>query len=411
MYVAVMGFGTVGSGVAELIYKNHDSIVKKSMQDSLEVKYILDIRDFPDNQFADKMIKDFNIILNDPEIELVCEFMGGEQPAADFMLRALISGKSVVTANKMALSLHWQELHEAAAQTGAKLFYEASVCGAIPVIRAIRESLTGARIESVRGIVNGTTNYILSEMSSKGLPYETALAQAQQLGLAEPDPTSDVEGYDAAYKLSILSALCFGVCVHPNDVSRTGVTGVDIRDIQLGQQLGLRMKLLAQAEKTENGLFACVTPTFVAKENQLFNVNGSFNAVLLHGHSCDDIFLYGRGAGSLPTASAIVADMIQCACMPSAQNTAPVDLSHDPVAAAADRKYYIRVENAPAAEITALAEKMLPDAKVFALKLDESDYTVLITPAVVAGVCDAFAAALADRVCASAVIWPIEGTV
>ena len=411
--VGFLGCGNIGGGVWALLEDMKADIAQR-YQVCFEVKRML-VRALDEKRAVvvpeEKLTTCVDDILNDPEIELVCEFMGGEQPAADFMLRALISGKSVVTANKMALSLHWQELHDAAAQTGAKLFYEASVCGAIPVIRAIRESLTGTRIESVRGIVNGTTNYILSEMSAKGLAYETALAQAQQLGLAEPDPTSDVEGYDAAYKLSILSALCFGVCVHPNDVSRTGVTGVDIRDIQLGRQLGLRMKLLAQAERTEKGVFACVTPTFVAKENQLFNVNGSFNAVLLHGHSCDDIFLYGRGAGSLPTASAIVADMIQCACMPSAQNAAPCILSQDTVVSDADRKYYIRIENAPAAEITALAEKMLPGTEVFALRQEESDYTVLITPVVASDACDAFITAMADRTYTSAVVWPIEGTV
>ena len=242
-------------------------------------------------------------ILNDPEIELVCEFMGGEQPAADFMLRALKAGKHVVTANKMALSLHWQQLHKAAKETGVQLFYEASVCGAIPVIRTIRESLTGSRIDRIFGIVNGTTNYILTEMQEKGLPYAMALAQAQQLGLAEPDPTSDVEGHDAAYKLCILTALCFGVYVHPKAMPCTGISGVDICDIRLGRQLGLTMKLLAQATKLENGVSACVTPTFVTQDNQLANVMGAFNGVLLHGHACDDIFLYGRGAGSQPTAS------------------------------------------------------------------------------------------------------------
>jgi len=411
--VGFLGCGNIGGGVWALLEDMKEDIAQR-YQVCFEVKRML-VRALDEKRAVqvpeEKLTTCMDDILDDPEIELVCEFMGGEQPAAEFMLRALRSGKSVVTANKMALSLHWQELHEAALETGAKLFYEASVCGAIPVVRVINQSLTGSRIESVRGIVNGTTNYILSEMSEKGLAYEAALAQAQQLGLAEPDPTSDVEGYDAAYKLSILSALCFGVCVHPYSIARTGVSGVDICDIQLGKQIGLRMKLLAQAECTEKGLFTCVTPTFVSVENQLFNVNSSFNAVLLHGHSCDDIFLYGRGAGSLPTASAIVADMIQAAQEASNQNTAFAARTQEVAASAADKKYYIRIDSSEAERVGEVAAAHLTGAKVRVLQQQGKEYAVITTPAVSAEMCCAFVNAIQDLLHIQAVVWPIEGTV
>ena len=252
-------------------------------------------------------------VLADSEIAIVMEFMGGEQPAASYMLRALEAGKTVVTANKMALATHWDELICAAREHGAGLYFEASVCGAIPIIRAMGDSLQANRITSVTGIINGTTNYILSRMSSEGTSYQDALAEAQRLGLAEPDPTADVEGYDAAYKLSILSSLAFHHHVPVEAVYREGISRVTPEDVQFGREFGLTLKLLAVA-KEENGLIqARVHPAFVPDSHPLASVGDAFNAVYVNGHACGEMMFYGRGAGDMPTASALVSDLMVAA--------------------------------------------------------------------------------------------------
>ena len=407
--VGFLGCGNIGGGVWALLDDMRADIAR-CFQIEFDVKRML-VRALDEPRAVqvplDRLTTNAADILEDEEIDLVCEYMGGEQPAADFMLRALKNGKSVVTANKMALSLHWQELHEAAEQSGAHLYYEASVCGAIPVIRTIRESMTGSRIDKIFGIVNGTTNYILTQMQEKGLPYEQALSQAQELGLAEPDPTSDVEGYDAAYKLSILVALCFGVYVRPNEIARTGITQVDIRDIRLGQQLGLRLKLLAQASCQDGRVFACVTPTFVTADNQLANVMGAFNGVLLHGHACDDIFLYGRGAGSQPTASAIVADMIQSGRKQAAAPAVVAD-GDAQLSTSTDKRYYIRLNSNDAEKTTEICQNI--SAKVCTLQDENETFTVVLT----AAVCEKELSALVQKLQALSeqiVVWPFEGNV
>ena len=252
-------------------------------------------------------------VLADPEIAIVMEFMGGEQPAASYMMRALEAGKTVVTANKMALATHWNELIRAAREHGAGLYFEASVCGAIPIIRAMCDSLQANRISSVTGIINGTTNYILSRMSSEGASYQAALSEAQRLGLAEPDPTADVEGFDAAYKLSILSSLAFHRHVPVESVYREGISGVTPEDVQFGREFGLTLKLLAVAKEENGRIQARVHPTFVPDSHPLASVGGAFNAVYVSGHACGEMMFYGRGAGDMPTASALVSDLTMAA--------------------------------------------------------------------------------------------------
>ena len=261
---------------------------------------------------AELLTTDPNDIFSDPEISIVCEFMGGEHPAADFMLRALESGKTVVTANKVALALNWHTLQAAAEAHGVGLYFEASVCGAIPVINVLQHSMQANRIDSLMGIINGTTNYILSRMYLEGGDYADVLADAQRLGLAEPNPTADVEGFDAAYKLSILSSLAFHGRVTFGQIHREGITGITAVDIEAGKELGYVPKLLAIAKKNGNRVEVRVHPTFLPTSHPLAHVNGSLNAVYLYGHSCEDIVLQGRGAGS-PTASAIVSDIITAA--------------------------------------------------------------------------------------------------
>ena len=252
-------------------------------------------------------------VLDDPQIDVVMEFMGGDEPASSYMTAALKNGKTVVTANKMALASHWQQIVTAAREYGAGLYYEASVCGAIPIIRAMNDSLQANRITSVMGIINGTTNYILSRMSREGAAYADVLADAQRLGLAEPDPTADVEGYDAAYKLSILSTLAFHRHVPVECVYREGITDVTPLDVQCGKEFGLTLKLLAVAKEEDGRIQARVHPTFVPDSHPLAGVNDAFNAVYVNGHACGEMMFYGRGAGDMPTASALVSDLIKAA--------------------------------------------------------------------------------------------------
>ena len=314
MYVAVMGFGTVGSGVAELIYKNHDSIVKKSMQDSLEVKYILDIRDFPDNQFADKMIKDFNIILNDPEIEIVVETMGGVTFAYDFVKKCLLAGKSVVTSNKELVAKHGFELLTIAEEKNVNFLFEASVGGGIPIIRPITQCLAANEIDEIAGILNGTTNYILTKMITEKQSFDEALAKAQELGYAEKDPTADVDGHDACRKICILSALSFGKHVYPESVQTEGIRNIKLSDVAYAASWGGVIKLIANAKKLDNGqVNVTVAPRFVPYHSQLASVDDVFNAVLIKGDATGEVVFYGKGAGKMPTASAVVADVIDAA--------------------------------------------------------------------------------------------------
>ena len=310
--VGFLGCGNIGCGVWKLLHEFRQDLMHRSQVDFL-IKRIL-VRD-PEKKRDAEIPRELlttrpEEITDDPDIEMVLEFMGGETPATQYMLRALEMGKTVVTANKMALALNWHLLQEAAERHNAGLYYEAAVCGAIPVIRTTMDSLMSNRIEEMMGIVNGTTNYILTRMSREGSDYGTVLKDAQRLGLAEPDPSSDVEGYDAAYKLSILSSLAFHARVPFDVIYRQGITQVEATDIAYGKKLGYTLKLLAIAKRKEDVIDARVHPTFIPDSHPLASVSGSFNAIFLHGHACDDMMLFGRGAGSAPTASAVVSDML-----------------------------------------------------------------------------------------------------
>lgn len=236
--------------------------------------------------------------------------MGGENPALNYLLKALNNGKSVVTANKEVIARHWEKLDEAASASGAGLYYEASVCGGIPVIKAIQESLQANRIERIMGIINGTTNYILTKMSENNESFSDALRKAQELGYAEPDPTADVEGFDAAFKLSILSTLCFRKRVHLENILREGITNITLEDISYGRELGYALKLLAIAKDNAGRVEVRVHPTFIPLNHPLSSVRSSFNAVYLKGDCVGDMMFYGRGAGDLPTGSAVVSDIL-----------------------------------------------------------------------------------------------------
>ena len=313
--IGFLGFGNIGEGVWRLLEEMRGETARREGI-SFEVRRVL-VRDVhrqrgvevPQGVLTDRP----EDVLDDPDVQIVMEFMGGEQPAADYIERALLAGKSVVTANKMALSTHWARLNAAAQRGGAGLYFEASVCGAIPVIRAMTDSLQANRVERLMGIINGTTNYILTRMTREGSRFEDVLQDAQRLGLAEPDPTADVEGYDAAYKLSILASLAFYTHVPVESVYREGITRVSPIDIACGQEMGLTLKLLAVAKRNGDAVEARVHPTFVPSTHPLANVSDAFNAVFLRGHACGELMFYGRGAGDMPTASALVSDLIKAA--------------------------------------------------------------------------------------------------
>ena len=313
--VGFLGCGNIGCGVWKLLNEFREDIAHRSgVQFDIRRILVRDVAKKRDQVVPRELLTtDSREVTDDPAIEMVLEFMGGETPATQYMLRALEMGKTVVTANKMALALNWHLLQAAAEKHGAGLYYEAAVCGAIPVIRTTLDSLQANRIEAMMGIVNGTTNYILTCMSQEGKAYEDVLREAQRLGLAEPDPTSDVEGFDAAYKLSILSSLAFHARVPFDVIYREGITRIEAADIAYGKELGYTLKLLAIAKRQGNVIDARVHPTFIPDSHPLASVSGSFNAIFLHGHACDDMMLFGRGAGSAPTASAVVSDMLYAA--------------------------------------------------------------------------------------------------
>lgn len=314
MYVAVMGYGTVGSGVVEVFNKNHESIVKRSTQSALEIRYILDLRDFPGDPNADKFIKDFNIILNDPEVKIVVETMGGLHPAFEFVSSLLKAGKSVVTSNKELVAAKGYELLKIAEENNVNFLFEASVGGGIPIIRPITQCLAANEIDEIAGILNGTTNFILTMMIEKQMSFEDALKLAQDNGYAEKDPTADIEGQDACRKICILASLCFGKHVYPDSVHTEGITKIALEDVAYVRNYGGVIKLLGRAKRLDNGkISAMVSPAVVMDGSQLASVRDVFNAILVRGDAIGDVVFYGKGAGKLPTASAVVADVIDCA--------------------------------------------------------------------------------------------------
>ena len=314
VYVAIIGCGTVGGGTFDILTENRDVILKKTGAD-VEVKKILD--KYPEKLAgkvgAEKLASSLDEILADPEISIVVETMGGVEPAKTFILKCFAAGKNVVSANKELIAKCWGELEAEAKKNNVGFYFEASCVGGVPVIRTLTESLQGDNITSIAGIFNGTTNFILSKMTDEGSDYATVLAEAQKLGFAEANPAADVEGYDATYKLSILSSLAFGSYVPYTAIDRKGITGVTSADIAAARANGYVIKLIASGTRTEKGLDVSVAPAFVPVSDPLSQVGGSFNAFKIHGDMVDDVMLTGRGAGARPTGSAIVSDIVYCA--------------------------------------------------------------------------------------------------
>lgn len=310
--VAVLGYGTVGSGVVEVFRVNQDTI-NKNVGEEVEIKYVLDLRDFPGDPVEKVLVHDFEEIVNDPEVKIVVEVMGGLNPSFHFVKRCLESGKSVCTSNKELVAQHGTDLLQTAKEHHVNFLFEASCGGGIPIIRPLYQALTADKIDEVSGILNGTTNYILSKMASDGSDFEEVLKKAQDMGYAERNPEADVEGYDACRKIAILSSLAFGNYVDYKDIYTEGITKITATDIKYAQAIGTSIKLLAVSKKTEKGTYAMVSPVMIDSSNSLYSVNDVFNAVSVHGNMLGDAMFYGKGAGKLPTASAVVADVVEAA--------------------------------------------------------------------------------------------------
>lgn len=316
--VAVLGYGTVGSGVVEVLEKNR-ALIEKRAGESLEVEYILDLRDFPQDPYEDKVVHDIDVILKDERVKIICETMGGNEPAYTFSKRALMAGKSVCTSNKELVANHGAELIALAKEHHCNYLFEASVGGGIPIIRPLRDALTAEKVEEISGILNGTTNYILTKMEQEGAKFEDALKKAQELGYAERSPEADVEGWDACRKIAILSSLMTGKTVDYNEIYTEGITQITPEDFAYAHSLNMSIKLLAISKcKAAGGAereayLAAVAPYLVLQENPLTGVSDVFNAVFVHGNMLGESMFYGKGAGKLPTASAVVADVVDCA--------------------------------------------------------------------------------------------------
>ena len=344
--IAVLGYGTVGSGVVEVINTNQDRINRRA-GDAIRIKYVLDLRDFPGNPVQEVLVHDYETIVNDPEVDIVVEVMGGLEPAHTFVKRALEAGKSVATSNKALVAKFGPELMNIARNKNINFLFEASCGGGIPIIRALNQSLTADQIDEVTGILNGTTNYMLTKMDMEGSRFESVLKEAQEKGYAEADPTADVEGYDACRKIAILSSLAYGKFLNYEKIHTEGITRITPEDMEYARAMGMSIKLLATSRKlSEESYYAVVAPFLVGKNNPLYSVNDVYNGIFVHGNVLGDAMFYGSGAGKLPTASAVVADVVDEAKhlhenMPNEWNDQPLPLA-DPDQVSG--RFFVRVQ-------------------------------------------------------------------
>lgn len=344
--IAVLGYGTVGSGVVEVINTNQDSINRRA-GDEIRIKYVLDLRDFPGDPVQEVLVHDYETIVNDPEVDIVVEVMGGLEPAHTFVKRALEAGKSVATSNKALVAKFGPELMDIARNKNINFLFESSCGGGIPIIRALNQSLTADQIDEVTGILNGTTNYMLTKMDMEGSRFESVLKEAQEKGYAEADPTADVEGYDACRKIAILSSLAYGKFLNYEKIHTEGITRITPEDMEYARTMGMSIKLLATSRKlSEDSYYAVVAPFLVGKNNPLYSVNDVYNGIFVHGNVLGDAMFYGSGAGKLPTASAVVADVVDEAKhlhenMPNEWNDQPLPLA-DPDQVSG--RFFVRVQ-------------------------------------------------------------------
>ena len=337
IHVALLGFGVVGSGTAEVLTQNQ-SIIEKKIGQAVNIKYILDLRDFPDSPFADRIVHDFKIIANDPDVSVVAEMMGGSHPAYEFTVACLKAGKSVVTSNKEVVANFGTELLALAKEHGVSYLFEASVGGGIPIIRPLREDLASNNVTAISGILNGTTNYILTRMDTEGASFADVLKDAQRLGYAEANPAADVEGLDAARKIVILAAMAFGKRIDPNTILCEGITKITTADSELAKEMGYAIKLIGYTTRVDGKILAMVSPRLVPLGNPIHGVNGVFNGILVSADMVGQVMFYGPGAGKLPTASAVAGDLIDVMGHTPAGIHSPVwvDAAPDEIADPAD---------------------------------------------------------------------------
>ena len=333
IHVALLGFGVVGSGTAEVLTQNK-AIIEKKVGQPISIKYILDLRDFPGSPFEDLIVHDFNVIVNDPEVSVVAEMMGGSHPAYDFTLACLKAGKSVVTSNKEVVANFGTELLAVAKENGVSYLFEASVGGGIPIIRPLREDLASNNVQSVNGILNGTTNYILTRMDTEGASFADVLKDAQRLGYAEANPAADVEGMDAARKTVILAAMSFGKRIDPNTILCEGITNLTAADSELAKEMGYAIKLIGYTTRVDGKILAMVSPRLVPCYNPIHGVNDVNNGILVSADMVGEVMFYGPGAGKLPTASAVAGDLIDVMAHTPAGVISPVwvDAAPDEIA-------------------------------------------------------------------------------
>ena len=348
--VAVLGYGNIGSGVVQVLLKNKETIAKKA-GDEIVPACVLDLRDFPDDVMEDKVVKDINLITQNPEISIVVETMGGTKPAYAFVKACLEAGKHVATSNKELVAAHGPELLEIAKAHHVSFLFEASVGGGIPIIRPLVSSITSDAVTEITGILNGTTNYMLTKMSEDGLDYDAVLEDAQERGYAERNPAADVEGHDARRKIAILSSLAFGKYVDYEDVYTEGITKITSADFAYAKVLGSRIKLFGTSKKKDDGsISTMVCPVMITNEHPLFAVNDVMNAILVRGESMGDLMFYGAGAGKLPTASAVVADVVNAARNPKITEIAPYEPGKMTVSdhLKSTHSYFVRVKGSDA---------------------------------------------------------------
>lgn len=355
--VSVLGYGTVGSGVVEVLHTNSESIAKK-VGDTLNVKHILDLRDFPGDPFEEKIVHDFDEIVKDDEVKIVVETMGGVKPAYHFVKACLEAGKNVCTSNKELVAKHGAELLAIAKEKSVNFFFEASVGGGIPIIRPLNECVTGDVIEEISGILNGTTNYILSKMSSEGSDFDTVLKDAQDKGYAERNPEADVEGYDACRKIAILTSLAYGKQVDYEDIYTEGITKITDVDIKYAKALGASIKIFGSSKNVDGKVYAKVAPVMINAAHPLYMVNDVFNGIFVKGNMVGDLMFYGSGAGKLPTASAVVGDVVAAA--KNLETNVPVIWEKDKLEIAdikdASQRFFVRLSGDKAANEAKVAE-------------------------------------------------------
>lgn len=380
--IAVLGYGTVGSGVVGVLDTNREKITQRAGKE-IEVKYVLDLRDFPEDPIQEKLVHDYRIIAEDSEVAVVVETMGGVHPAYEFVKEALERGKSVCTSNKELVARHGAELLAIAKEKKVNFLFEASVGGGIPIIRPLNQSLTADEIEEITGILNGTTNYILTKMARDGVSFATALAKAQEKGYAERNPEADIEGFDACRKIAILTSLAYGMQVDYEDIYTEGISRISDVDICYARELGAAIKLLGTGKKMGDKVYAMISPVLLSPDNPLFSVNDVFNGIFVKGNLLGDVMFYGAGAGKYPTASAVVSDVVDAVkhlgihimTIWSSQKLALADLGET------SRRFFVRVpsEEEKAArelfgEIQAVDAGILGDFGFITPVLSEREY-------------------------------------